>query len=191
MTQERRRFFRITDTVGVAYRILEEGELPNPEDIAPLLAAQDFSKLQQLINSYGKKDPELAIILKLMNAKMTTLINELNIEARMTERMSQHLQEVNISACGMGFHTDEQISVGQVLALDMVLYPSDQHVHCFGELVASEPALDGRGFYTRVNFTGLDEYDRELLIQHIVQRQSLLLRNYKQHLSKPSGGNEE
>ena len=82
----------------------------------------------------------------------------------------------------MALVIDEPLAPGLVLALDLVLRPADVHIHTRGVVVACKlagkdqaEAMQGT-HYVRMEFRGMGLSDQELLIQHIVQRQSLLIR---------------
>ncbi|MGI1679760.1 MAG: PilZ domain-containing protein [Cellvibrionaceae bacterium] len=185
MTVERRRFFRINDTVGVAYRILSQDEVDS----------QDSGKNQQanvfgIINDYEIEisdllvklrgtDPLLEEVLSAINKKINGVIDHLEMENRLIQRLAHKSHEVNISACGIAFMADNQLQVGQSLSLDIVLHPSERHVFTFGRVVGVESSEDERSCYVRLNFYNMSSNAQETLIQHIVQRQGALLRDNK------------
>ncbi len=190
MSMERRRFFRITDTVGVAYRLLSDEEV----------ASHNLGKNQQanvfgIINDYEIEISELLIKLKeinplveevlfAINKKINGVIDHLEMENRLIQRLAHKSHEVNISACGIAFMADNELSVGQSLSLDIILYPSEKHVFTFGRVVGVESEEGDRSCYARINFYNMSSSAQETLIQHIVQRQGVLLRD-----NKPSTNN--
>lgn len=191
---ERRRFFRINDTIGVAYRSLLAEELN--QDTA-IVASQVSSNPQVLLEAADKtiqtllplvrvQQPEVAQLLEAMDQKLSYLVDQLEVESRLVERIAHRVHEVNISACGMALVVDEPLAPGLVLALDLVLRPADVHIHTRGVVVACKlaekdqaEAMQGT-HYVRMEFRGMGLSDQELLIQHIVQRQSLLIRADKE-----------
>jgi len=187
---ERRRFFRINDAIGVAYRRLSPEELDQgvvtvergvSSDPQVLLKTLDKT-IQTLLPLVGVKQPEMAQLLGAMDQKLNYLVGQLEVESRLVERIAHRVHEVNISACGMALVIDEPIALGSVLALDLLLRPSEVHIHTHGVVVACQlaerdqaEAMQGT-HYVRMEFRGMGVADQELLIQHIVQRQSLLIR---------------
>ncbi|TQV68055.1 PilZ domain-containing protein [Exilibacterium tricleocarpae] len=181
MAEERRRFFRIDDTVGVAYRLLSEAELAEldtaeepPRDVFALLAKFD-TQLERGIGQLRVKQPLLGEVLDALNGKLDAVINQLEIDDHLVRRLAQKIQEVNISACGMGFLCDTDVAPEQALDLELALKPGNLNIHTRARVVAREPR-DGGGYYLRVDFIGMSEADQEVLIQHIVKRQGSIIR---------------
>lgn len=186
MGQERRRFFRIDDTLGVAYRKLTEEELKNydgdqlcPVDALNLIASYD-TKIANLVGQLRTKDGLVAEIFETLNAKLNTVIDQLDLDNELVQRVAHRVQEVNISACGMGLFIDEEIPPGQTISLDLLLKPSQLHLMCYAEIVASAPAEEEGMFFTRMDFINMTPHDQEVLIQHIVRRQGLQLRELRE-----------
>lgn len=186
MNDERRRFFRITDTVGVAYRILSPEEVnaqsdgvDSPSSTFSLLTNYD-AVIDNLLKQIHDQYPLIEEALFTINKKLNCVINQLELDNQLVERLAHRVQEVNISACGMGFVADQNIAVGQTLNLDIALQPDNAHIFTFGTVVNSEPVNDGDECYLRVNFHGMKPEDQETLIQHVVQRQSVVLRHLRE-----------
>ncbi len=179
---DRRRFFRINDNIGVHYRILEESELNqridslvNPTDTITLLS--DYNKqIDTLLSQVVIKDPTVGELLGVLNKKVNCVIQQLELESRITQNLAHKVQEVNISACGMALTLEEAFEAGTVMDLELMLLPGRYLMHCHGVVVAAAPVHDGDGFHTRVDFSGMSSEDQELLIQHIVKRQGVLLK---------------
>jgi len=180
--EERRRFFRITDTLGVAWRTLTEEELADsdtflnrPVDVYSMLGSLE-NKIAHKMGQFRIKDPQMAELIDLLNQKLNCITNQMEAESVLVQKLAHRMQEVNISACGVGFLLDEQLAIGQTLLLDLALRPSNVHVTCYGKVVGCDAASEGEGFYVRLDFCDLDEADQEMLIQHIVKRQVSLNR---------------
>ncbi len=188
-SEERRRFFRINDTLGVAWRELNEEELREgnalankPTDIYSLLGSLE-NKISHRLGQYRIKDPMAAELFDLINQKLNCMVNQMEAESVMVKKLAHRMQEVNISACGLGFGVDTALSVEQLILLDFVLHPSNAHITCYGRVVSCEAAPEGSApdsalsHYARIDFYELDEVDQEVLIQHIVKRQGSLIRS--------------
>jgi len=179
---DRRRFFRINDNVGVNYRQLDESEinqhiesLVNPSDAVALIS--DYSKqVETLLSQVVMKDPLVGELLGVMNKKINCVIQQLELESQLTTDLAHTVQEVNISACGMALCVDEKLDSGAVLDLELMLLPARHLLHCHGVVIDATEAKSGSGFHTRVDFSGMNSDDQELLIQHIVKRQGALLK---------------
>lgn len=183
---ERRRFFRINDKVGVAYRVLTDEEAasrreqePKPVDALSLLSRYETT-IQQLLPAV---EPEpTRQLLAALNHKINCIIAQLELDSRLVREVAHRVHEVNISACGMAFVADEAIAVGKTLSLDLVLKPDGRHIVSYGQVLGCE--AQDQGFYVRLNFLGLSPGDQELLIQHIVRRQGSLLRESRLEVSE-------
>lgn len=122
----------------------------------------------------------VAEILETINAKINTVIDQLDLENELVQRVAHKVQEVNISACGMGLFIDELVPPGETISLDLLLKPSQLHLLCYAVIVASAPAEEEGMFFTRMDFVNMTPHDQEILIQHIVKRQGLQLREQRE-----------
>ncbi|BFM13321.1 hypothetical protein R50072_34740 [Simiduia litorea] len=178
---ERRRFFRINDKVGVAYRVLTDEEArtrqehdPQPVDTLSLLSRYE-NAIDQLLPQLSS--PVMTELFTTLNNKINCVIAQLELDSRLVRDVAHRVREVNISACGMAFITEELIAAGKVLSLDLILRPEGNHIVTYGKVLDCE-AIDG-GFYLRTNFVALSPHDQEVLIQHIVKRQGSQLREHR------------
>jgi c-di-GMP-binding flagellar brake protein YcgR len=187
---DRRRFFRINDTIRLSYRVLSDEEIQSqlgcvidPSDAQTLLANYDKT-IKSVLGQLKIEQPLVAEVLAAMNGKINRVIDQLDIDSQLVEQIAHKIREVNISACGVAFNVDEPIDIGKVLLLDLLLQPDDVHifVHC-AVIMRGLNEHDG-SCYIRVNFSNMSTSDQELLIQHIVRRQGIQLRNAKDDDSK-------
>lgn len=177
MSEERRRYFRITETVGLSYTILDEfgptdaaGDVP-ASDILAHLTEQD-KKIEMALLEVEKESPKVAELVSLFNQKLERIVNLLTMEGRLLDQIAMRIREVNISACGIAFTNEEHISEGRPLRLELTLYPEEKKIVSDGRVVSCDPAPDGRHFYMRVDFYAMSKTAQEELIQHIVKTQS-------------------
>lgn len=185
MNDERRRYFRINDTLGVAYRVLTQEEIKSHDkdkkpavNVFSLLANYDTALNEQLAQ-LQIKEPALEQVLSSLNKKINCLINHLEMESSLVERLAHKIREVNISACGIAFVAEGELNIGQDVSLDIALQPSEMHIFTCGKVVGCDAEPKGGGYYIRINFYDMSDQDQELLIQHIVQRQSTQLRTQR------------
>jgi len=186
MSDERRRFFRITDTVGVAYKVLSEEEIAaqeegeqSPEKIFNMITNYDAA-IEALLVELASKDTLLEELLSAMNKKINSVISHLELESRLIERLAHKIQEVNISACGIAFYVMEELMEGQIVSLDIALYPTETHVFTYGTVVGSDFFAETGERFVRIDFYGMESSDQEVLIQHIVKRQSTMMQVVRQ-----------
>jgi hypothetical protein len=185
MSDERRRYFRINDAIGVAYRKVDGQEA---ETLIKAAGDQnggfDFvanfdNRIQTLLESCKIQSPLAAELLGLMNQKLNFVIQQMGIDAELINSFAYKMRQANISACGLAFANEEQLKVGQKLQLDIMLHPSEMRIACVAVVVgcdALEKTEDDLRYFLRLNFEGLSTTDQELMIQHVVQRQGVQLR---------------
>lgn len=181
MSDERRRFFRINDTLGVSCEPLSAEELEAVESGVALCPVDTFSliagcdqKIAEYLQQLRASDPVAASLIEVINRKLDFMLNHVEVESRTLRGISHRMKEVNISACGIGFINDEALATGSVVSLNLLLKPSNQHIVTYGKVVGCD--LCKGGFYARIDFHNMDGGDQENLIQHLVQRQGVQLR---------------
>ncbi len=182
--EEKRSHVRIQDQVLLKYRPLskeefenlkeqyEEGSLsPWPTSCHPELFHQIYGKLKKV----KEKDPNLAGVLEILDQKLNLIFNLLK-EGSEGYLDTSHITNVDISAAGLAFQTNENFDVGQLLELDMGLLPQHIFFRCYGEVVRSEPSNDGCGNKTAVKFIWITPDDQDRLTENIFKKQVLQLR---------------
>jgi len=178
---ERRRFFRINDVVGLSYQpvtpaMTQQATAREAENLQisgiDLWRSVDRELLAAL-ESLWKTNEVVAQALGLLNRKLDILAAENRVDSA-AELSPAQPQQVNISACGIAFEGPESFSVGQTLALDIVLKPASKPIKLTGRVVECEKLEDAEGFryLLRIDFNPIATDLHEQLIQHIVQRQS-------------------
>ncbi len=183
MTDERRRFFRIDDTVGVSYRLLTEEEAKaqsdgayHAVDVFSQIAGFD-TKIENFLGQLQIKDPVAAALIDNINKKLNCVITQLELENRLVQQVVHDMQKANISACGMAFNIDTEIEADREMSLNLLLLPSNLRVSTFGRVIACEHGKNVDGYYIRIDFHDMEPADQEVLIQHIVKRQGSMLRD--------------
>ena len=175
---ERRRFFRINDRVGVAYRVLtdEEARSRTEHDTAPVDTLSLLSRYEHTITQLlpTVQSDSMRELFSTLNHKINCIIAQLELDSQLVRDLAHKVREVNISACGMAFVADEPVAKDKILSLDMVLKPEGRQITAYGQVLDCTAVADGH--YLRINFVGLGPQDQEGLIQHIVKRQGMLLR---------------
>ncbi|MCP5350982.1 MAG: PilZ domain-containing protein [Oceanospirillaceae bacterium] len=174
--QERRRFFRIDDEVGLSvYELSGEGYGGKTIDDSEQQIEHQLAlerKIRQALAALRPSSPQIAQALELLNQKINLLRHDSD-----TAGLSYALTKVNLSACGIAFNHEHEYPIGTQLMLNIFLQPQHSLIRVQG-YVASVQRGDNADepFYTRVDFVGLHNEHQEQLIQHLVQRQGQLLR---------------
>ncbi len=191
--EERRRFFRIDDTVGVSYIRLSAEEANAFAQQAKEHGSQfDYAanfdnRIQTLLDACRIESPIAAELIDLVNKKMNFIIHQMDIDAELIHKISYDLKQVNVSACGMAFQNNEKLERGQLLQLDITLQPSELHLIALAEVIECEKiqhASEESAYFVRLDFVEINHNDQELLIQHIVKRQSAMLKHRRQQMSE-------
>jgi hypothetical protein len=191
MIEERRRYFRIDDSMGISYELLgnEEAKVfarQSNEHGGNFDYASHFdNRIQTLLESCKLQTPIAAELLDLLNKKLNFVIQQMDVDAELMHKVAYTLRQVNVSACGIAFANEEMLNQGQLLKLDIMLQPTELHVVAMAEVVdctaiTSEEIDGGNHCFVRLNFTEINTNDQELLIQHMVKKQSEQLKIRRQ-----------
>jgi hypothetical protein len=187
---ERRNFFRIDDTVRLSLRVLSADELEDCLDRLDHGLAGNFTVMSGIasitaettlgLRRIEKRDPELAAYLRAIDRKIE-LIGRALI-AHEPELSAEQAVPVNLSAGGMCIGVDQGFAPGTPIETRMLLLPSLSGLVIYGNVVESSPVAAERTggrfeHLTRIEFTHIREQDRELLIRHLLRRQSAQLRD--------------
>ncbi|WP_435686536.1 hypothetical protein [Sedimenticola selenatireducens] len=186
---ERRQFFRIDDSLSLSYRQVSsdrlaasieclENEIDSDFTVVSSLAAVS-QEMMGTLNKIESSRPEIAAYLKSLNRKIDILGRALM--AQTTELLKQPAQAVNLSATGISFQVTEFIQPGSTLELKLLLTPSYAGILSFVEVIGCDPAAPepeepDPGYNLRTAFVHIRERDRDVLIQHVIQRQGAQIR---------------
>ena len=192
--QERRQYFRIEDSVRLSYQQVSQAELAarlaehsqDTQNQFTVLGSlhtitQEMSGVLRKVES---QTPEVARYLKALDRKIELLGRALLNHNE--DLLEQPAKAVNLSASGISFDASEPLEAGSLLEIKLLLLPDYVGMLIYGEVVTSEGnSADDSGprFCTRVNFTHLREEDQDMLIRHVLQRQSEYLRKRRDQTS--------
>ncbi|MFL0803775.1 MAG: PilZ domain-containing protein [Agarilytica sp.] len=181
MSDERRRYFRITDTIGITYHVMEgdsgaAGVGTHAPDLLDLVTKQD-EQIEQLLLEVADENPKVAELVTVFNQKLERIVSQMVMESRLVGRIAHRIKEANISACGVAFYNDEKIAEGARLKLELTLFPAEKSITVYGLVVDCEPI--GPEWYWRIDFYDMSEKLQEALIQHVVQSQGQQLKKIR------------
>lgn len=178
MTDERRRFFRIDDTVGLKAERIDPKEVDekierfrsNTHQYALL---NDFNyQLEQRradLRTISERMPELGRYLKVLQQQIDRLTEQLLPE---DQQFVDRDQAVNISAQGIAFYSSESAEPGDIIELHLKLHPSQHRIMVLARVIHCEPDRKQPGQYRiALDFEHIREADRELLVKHVHGRQ--------------------
>jgi hypothetical protein len=195
--KNRRRFFRITDAIHVAYEIIDEEatleslEVDHNEVMIDAVAVieQHNEDISQTLTELGESAPIAAKAITALNDKIDTLLNLLELDNIIIQKKLQRVEAASVSACGIAFPIAETLAVGQRLKLMMRLEPSNIKLNVIGSIIDCNKF--GEENYLRVEFVDMSDGDREHLIQHIMQRQGVLLKTLREQVDDSKKENAE
>lgn len=186
---DRRRYFRINDTVGLHYRVLgsestAEGDGAGVDlqvPAAQILGSID-KEFRSSLDSLWQNNPAAANAISLLNKKVELLAAELELDSALSGTEEYQSVNVNISACGIAFECNDQFRRGETLELFLILRPANTRLTLTGQVVSCERRAAGgeNRFLLRADFQGMPLDIEEQLIQHIVKRQSGQLAQQRQ-----------
>ncbi|MCW8891647.1 MAG: PilZ domain-containing protein [Sedimenticola sp.] len=192
---ERRQYFRIEDSLSLSFKPVPleevpacverlERELDSHFTVVSSLAAVT-QEMMGTMHKIEASRPEIAAYLKSLDKKIDILGRA--FLAQTTELFVQPAQEVNLSATGISFYVDEQIAAGSILELKILLMPSYTGILSFAEVISCDPvdtAESKQQYHLRTSFTHIRERDRDVLIQHVIQRQGAQIRQAREQLER-------
>lgn len=178
MSQERRRFFRIEDIVGLKTEVIDQQQLTEKlesfwNDQHQFSIRNEFNyKLEQHqadLKHINTKMPELGRYLTILQEQLDILTDKLLQDE---DKFTDLEQSVNISAQGISFYSDEQVRKGDIIELHLKLTPGRQQIVIFAKVIEFQQINDAQGIYRiSLDFEHIHEADRELLVKHIHGKQ--------------------
>jgi len=176
---EKRRYFRIADTIGLSFKQARpvKPDLSLSTSVVEMeqrLASLD-AEINSIVNRIWSSNPELSEALGLLNRKIDLLTgNKVANKVAEQEQYDHHFEqiEVSLSASGVAFDSEVKLDIGDRLDLMLVLKPSNMRLQSKGTVVnvAEKKPGELNPYVASIDFD-LVPQDEERLIQHIVQRQ--------------------
>jgi hypothetical protein len=188
---ERRRFFRINDTVSLSYRLIDAetasrglggGSTPLSSEFS-LAATLDVLSQEsaRVMQRLEKQSPEYLELFRILDAKIGAIAQAIMFVGSNVN--AQNCQDVNLSASGLAFQQKEALPEGQALAIEIYLPSTLALMLIYGRVVSCRAAeagsVEGESYVVCVDFTHIREADQELLIKHVVRTQWQQLRDSK------------
>lgn len=194
LADDKRHYFRVSDSVNLSYRLIDEHQAKNPPASTPsLLDNCSLSSALDLISEeaniiYSKLDKvhsDFADYLKLLDIKLDLIAQAVIALSRSEEITENQTRNANISASGIGFDCHEGIPIGQFLEIKMLLVHSTaviltnaKVVHCIknANLNSDYP------YFVGVDYVNMKESDRDLLSKHVAKKQLQQIREQKEKM---------
>ena len=178
MSDERRRFFRIEDIVGLKTQVIEKHDYEKKldsfwNDQHQFSIRNEFNyKLDQHqadLQQIKNKMPELGRYLSVLQEQLDLLTSRMldNDDSFITRETT-----VNISAQGISFLSDEHVQPDDIIELNLLLLPSQQKIVVFAKVIECHQDENTPGQYNiSLDFEHIHDADRELLVKHVHGKQ--------------------
>ena len=185
-TNERRKYYRIDDTAIFTYKVLDKkpgnaDEIPEIEKntSAAFEMAELFGQMNQQMKAtlgrIAENSADIAGYLKHLDSKIDLLL-QTNLFKDNQAKPEPHRQ-INLSAGGMAFGSNEEFKQSTLLALDMVLSTDLLCLHLTGRVIQVSKQAEGDYPYrVSVGFIDISESQADQIIKHIMSLQSEQLR---------------
>lgn len=173
---ERRGFFRVDDSVALSYRSIVSGEKNNKDSLQfagdlPMSLGNELEKMRETSRIYlrqvEKESPEVARYLSHLEAKINLLGHHFMMGS--DKLFVQSRQSVSISGSGIAFTAEEALNKGSEIEVKFILHPSLTTIKTIANVVSCV-AKTGQ-YRVAVEYSGLSDEDRDLLIRHVVKKQ--------------------
>jgi len=190
--QENRRSFRINESVYVKYEILTDLEFHGgiehrkirlgQDDGAQALLVDIEARLGEAMYRLNAESEQVGRCMTLLNDKLNVVIEQLP-GLRQTKASLANSPPLNceVSADGLVFPDKERLEVDTKLHLQFLLSADNRFVETFCRVVRHTDPPPGNDtdllpYGIAVEFIGMKQAQREILIQHMFNRESETLR---------------
>lgn len=189
--QDRRQFFRIDDTVSLSYQKVPLADLPARLEQMEHVQESNFTvvssvaaitqKMAGVLHKIESRSSDVAAYLRSIDRKIELVARA--FLAQNSDISEQPAHAVNMSATGMAFDASEALEVGDMLELKILLMPSFTGILIYAEVVGCDRLESDENdlpYLLRVNFSHMRDSDQDILISHVIQRQSVELRKRRE-----------
>lgn len=182
---DRREFFRVDDALRVNIRRIDESEMKDQSLSFDDELVDNFTVMSSLASISAEmsvnlrrievRQPEIGAYLRALDRKIEVLGRA--FLSQESELLDGDSSQVNLSAGGVCLEAREPYEVGSSVEVKLLLFPSFTGVLTYGYVRYCEPLdksqqRNGLTHSVRIEFTHMRESDRDVLIRHVVRRQS-------------------
>ncbi len=188
---EKRRSFRISETIYLRYETLSETEFDEGlerrkvrlgiDDGAQSKLVDLEARLSETMYMLASESDAVGRCITLINEKLNLVVDQLpGLRRAKSALASEPPQTVELSADGMVFGTDQLLKVGTGVYVQMLLESDNRYIETFARVVRATDSPQGEDsthpFGVAIEFHGMQPAVREILIQHMFSRESQTLR---------------
>lgn len=185
-SHERRRYFRVTDLVGLRYQFLSQDEQAlaiqaKPSSLKDLLKQIDNEVLANLA-LIQVSQPEVHRLLDLLNQKINLAFGSDILNQDEDFESGNNVCSVNLSACGLAFPTDKPATLNQYISLELTLYPNNIRLTLLAAVISCdryEEESERNKYIIRADYVDISDANQEVLVQHVIKRQAMQLKQQR------------
>jgi len=196
---ENRRSFRVREAVYLKHELLSEQEFQEGLERRKLRLGMDNGAQSQLLDIESRLSDSLYMLhadfeqigklITLLNDKLNIAISQLPGLKEARSSLAQTTPQVcEVGADGMSFFTASPLPLGNKLYLEFLLESDSRYVETFCTVIRATDTIssenDGLPFGNAVEFSGMKPGQREILIQHMFNRESETLRMRRLEIEK-------
>lgn len=190
-SQENRRSFRISEAVYLKFEQLTDTEFEEGLERRKVRLGLDNGAQSVLVDIDARLSQSMLMLhadfeqvgklITLLNDKLNVAINHLpGLKEAKSILASRDPQVCDVGADGMVFSSEQPIPPGTKLYLEFLIESDNRYVETFCTVVRNTDSPDINSetlpFGNAVEFTGMKSGQREILIQHMFNRESETLR---------------
>lgn len=173
MTNDRREYFRVTDTAYLSAVPFDPDKPSVPDyfpDLHQIAVMKEFEQVDaQFLEFLDRvKDASVRKLLKLFNEKLDLMSRTLHI--RDIQDRNLDAQTIDISEGGCSARLPGDFRVDQRLALAIIFTPS--YLSLFCQARVADVAKEGESTRLHLEFVGLTEPQRQSLTRHMFKVQA-------------------
>ena len=188
---DNRRSFRVSETVYLKYDVISDREFHEGLERRKLRLGVSDGLRSVILDLDTRLDQKLYLLraeanpigecLAILNEKVNAVIQQLP-EMRESQSALARSKPLTceVGADGMAFSSDKNYDIGTKLALRFLLESDNRYIETFCQIVRqTDPPGDidvDRPFGIAVEYQGMKSAQKEILIQHLFERESETLR---------------
>lgn len=197
-----RRSFRISEAVYLKFDLLSDKEFSEGMDRRKIRLGVDNGAQSALVDIDARLSETMFLLngeadhvgrcLTLLNDKLNIMMDQLpGLRKAKSELVKLPPQICDLGADGIVFSASAALPVGTKLYLQCLLESDNRYVETFCTVVRAvespNDGKDGMPFGVAVEFSGMKPEQREILIQHMFNRESETLRMRRLELDDVTG----
>ena len=125
--------------------------------------------------------PEVHRLLDLLNQKINLAFGGDHDQGDEVD-VDGNICSVNLSACGLAFPTSKPATLNQYISLELTLYPNNIRLTLLAAVISCDRYEDDserNKYIIRADFVDISDANQEVLVQHVIKRQAMQLKQQR------------